>query len=92
MSEVQFTNGPWLYDPNDRDDLQIRDSKRRLIADVNDNRDMPLQECKANAKLIAAAPDLLSCLIDCIENVLLDFPDSDPRKLRYNGAIAKATV
>jgi hypothetical protein len=47
---------------------------------------------EGNAKLIVAAPELFECLVDCIENVLIDLPDEDPRKAKYKAAIKKATA
>lgn len=46
---------------------------------------------KANAKLIAAAPELLRALIDCVENILINFPDDDKTKIAYRAIIDKVT-
>lgn len=55
--------GPWIYDPdNDRFSLVVRDKNSRIIARVEDNRSFTLEECEANARLIAAAPSLLQQL------------------------------
>jgi hypothetical protein len=40
----------------------------------------------------AAIEELRDCLIDCVENILIDFPDDDPTKLRYKSALGKAKL
>lgn len=49
----------WKYDPNDRDDLLIKDLGGSLIAEVSDNRKYTLRECQAHAKLIASSPEMI---------------------------------
>jgi hypothetical protein len=39
---TKHTPGPWKYDPDDRQDLQIRDKNLRLLSEVVDNRAIPL--------------------------------------------------
>ena len=59
MSEAKHTPGPWIVDT----DYIIQDggtSDENTIAIVGDQ-----EEWKANAHLIAAAPDLLEALEDC---------------------------
>jgi hypothetical protein len=59
MSEQAYTPGPWLVDKND---IRIRPAAPSpgsvLVAEVH-YRENP-QEAYANARLIAAAPDLLA--------------------------------
>jgi hypothetical protein len=86
MSETKHTPGPW-HTAGDQG-VQIR-SQRDQIAKVWTMRG---NEWKANARLIAAAPELLEALKDMI--VLQAGTSSDPvetlRKAR--AAIAKATT
>lgn len=64
MAELKHTPGPWKYDPeNDREDLQVRTISGLSVAAIADNRAFPLSQCEANAKLIAAAPDMLNDLL-----------------------------
>jgi hypothetical protein len=73
MSELKHTPGPWIYDPNDRDDLQVKNEKGNRLADVIDNRAFTLNQCQANAKLIAAAPDMIKAIIDAIEFITISY-------------------
>jgi hypothetical protein len=86
----QCTPGLWKYDPNDRDDLKVKDGIGRLIAEVNDNRTFTLEQCQANAKLIAAAPDMLQALIN-VRNHLNNYMfGDDPERTDAFNAIIKA--
>jgi hypothetical protein len=58
---------PWVYDPNDREDLQVKTASGKRIADVTDNRDFTLQQCQTHAKVIAAAPEMLQALLSVQE-------------------------
>jgi len=98
MSKIKHTPGPWKYDPdNERSDLIVR-AGGLLLAEVNDTRSWPLAQCQANARLIAAAPDMLAALqaalelSDKIKEV--DQPRTDECQAVYNqvkAAIDKAT-
>lgn len=98
MNETKFTPGPWKVSVDNNGSIfgdlnnPAHDGDNPYIgtvAGIGSDNDDP--ECTANAKLIAAAPELLECLIDCLD-VLIDFPDDDPRKVKYKAAIAKATT
>lgn len=77
MVKIKHTSGTWKYDPNERGDLQIIDEKGHLIAEVKDNRAFTLAQCQAHAKLIAAAPDLLSSVLE-LRNQLLTLKNNFP--------------
>ena len=79
-----YTPGPW----------QIADGESRRVYLINHGRDAVGETVytdtrnPADARLIAAAPDLLACLLDVLDaNGDLDVMDFD----RYRAAIAKAT-
>lgn len=67
MTEVKHTPGPWIVDPDSPTDISPADDLRLGIAsichaDEAGGRWEFGEQSKANAKLIAAAPDLLRCL------------------------------
>lgn len=93
MAEVNFIPGPWVYDPNDRDDLIIKDERGRKIAEVTDNREYTLIQCQAHAKLIAAAPDLLQAALHAYEHYQTDNSTvGSSIRLLLKIAIEKATT
>ena len=61
---TKHTNGPWEYSKSDFDDGKFSIYHYGPIAYTGDNGNGP-ENAEANARLIAAAPDLLACLIDC---------------------------
>lgn len=94
MSDTQHTPGPWIVERH-HDIIWIGTPKMAEII-LHINQDVEYKDDKkvkniANANLISAAPDMLSCLIDIVDNLLIDFSDDDPRKASYKAAIAKAT-
>lgn len=65
MNTTQHTPGPWFVS-EDSDCVFIRPSERAICGCAGDTIS-PLEnreEIEANARLIAAAPDLLAALID----------------------------
>lgn len=60
----QFTPGPWLHKFNAREYERAVYAGHYQIAAVYGTRDSasPADEAKANARLIAAAPDMLAAL------------------------------
>lgn len=67
MSDTKFTPGPWLVGEDQCVDEAwsiVTTSGGSIIANVNDRHDR-----KANARLIAAAPDLYAAL-DAVESDL----------------------
>jgi hypothetical protein len=107
MVEAKHTPGPWRVDDGD-DDFPIIGHPtwkcRRFgvngewqIASVDDLAaddldDEKWQERLANAHLIAAAPELLASLKDCISRLVAAFPDCEEYKPIQDAraAIAKA--
>lgn len=71
----KFTPGPWVIDPHQTPEspLSIFDGPNcgTLIATVDANED-GLQECEANARLIAAAPEMYRLL-----QLTIAFPDHE---------------
>lgn len=60
MSE--YTEGPWHVADNDTDSgCKIINAEGRTVA-LSNPPGPPVEECQANARLIAAAPDLLAAL------------------------------
>jgi hypothetical protein len=92
--EGRFIPGPWTFsvDPGPRDDevygFQISGARGEdiLYFDAHDN---PASE--ANARLIAAAPDLLEALKVLHARYLLIIGNEGPEALQARAAIAKAT-
>lgn len=88
----KHTPGPWQLKPEESDVGYVRIRGTRLgerykIANVlhSSAEYLDIQETKANARLIAAAPDLLEALQDAALWV-----DGD-LKIKVRAAIAKAT-
>ena len=50
-----------------------------------------LEEARANARLIAAAPELLEALTDCVEHMHWTQPQGEAALKKAKAAIAKAT-
>lgn len=91
MTNESHTPGPWtVLDGGERGfDIAHDDGRGRVVANT-DNVDMT-DEC--NARLIAAAPDLLDALQEAIIQLRTFFPtyeSIDPLS-RYVEAVAKAT-
>ena len=98
MSEQKHTPGPWVLEvtgwQDDRlpDFHQVRGDHGKEIADVH----IHSAEMFANARLIAAAPEMLAALRSACamlsEPVIRDRRNSDPAALiMIRSAIAKAT-
>ena len=66
MNESKHTPGPWMWNGKDMPFADIEDAHGDVIAGVNEcDRDDDAQaraEERANARLIAAAPELLAAL------------------------------
>lgn len=89
--KLKHTPGPWIYDPdNDRYPLVVRDNDTRIIAHIEDNRAFPLPECEANAKLIAAAPELLEALMYARDDLNMILGQKKELAKLINDAIEKA--
>ena len=81
-SMSKHTEGPWNVSNHNSD--YIEDSDRKLVACVWGSS----QELEANARLIAAAPELLEALIDCRRT--LEIANFTQELAVVNAAIAKA--
>lgn len=93
MSEFKGTPGPWRYEAYSGSINPIVGIGPRVICSESladhDNGKIALE---ANASLMAAAPDLLESLVDCVERFTEAFPDAEnyePIK-KARAAIAKA--
>lgn len=94
--ETAHTPGPWTAEPDTNGQNRRRyilSPRADIIGTVTTINGFE-KECAANARLIAAAPDLLAALDDLL--LWADIPDDGSRVaviLRNNGraAIAKAT-
>lgn len=62
MSETTYTKGPWEWRIDKNDTVSLEPGV--LITDYTDGTPWGDKIDKANARLIAAAPDLLECAIE----------------------------
>jgi hypothetical protein len=98
MSNEKFTPGPWAIQQVHQI-LWVGTPKRNgqldeLILHINQDvsyKDEKKERNLANAKLIAAAPDLYAALVECLERLEMDYPSDNVRILKAKAAIAKAT-
>lgn len=72
-SAAQHTPGPWTCDPVTERVLQKTYGTFRVFSGGEEG--MPVQRTEANARLIAAAPDLLAACQEAL--ALLNNPDAD---------------
>jgi len=80
------TQGPWTYEPSDDENSGMIWAKTGFIVEFNEN------PSEANARLIAAAPDLLEALLALSEWVDCQISDNECRPLENaKAAISKAT-
>lgn len=97
------TPGPWRVDPDYSADIQTADGRLEIAAIMSDyttDNAPPEAKAAANARLIAAAPELLDALAallddyvltyDCACNYQLD-ADAEPVVTKARAAIVKAT-
>ena len=101
MTTLKHTPGPWTVNawPQRHDEIRIGAVGTPLICAIM-VRDVSINEQKANARLIAAAPELLEALILARRYMLKDYPEeAGPYILpmymeqdlrRIDAAIAKA--
>jgi hypothetical protein len=96
VSESKHTKGPWESEGNVVYALHGEPPRNRFFVFVQGGRldDATPEECEANARLIASAPDLLAALqaadlaISCARR--LEYDDSAVRD-QIRAAISKAT-
>lgn len=65
---------------------------RWRVATLDDMLDQHPAEVEANARLIAAAPELAEALQDCLDYCMRDWTSDDPRAVAARAALAKAGV
>lgn len=92
MNETKHTPGPWNSEPcPDMREMLIIDSERWVVGRVRRIlSDITIAEAEANARLMAAAPDLLDALESILAVTNLRGSDS-PLEAKTLAAIAKAT-
>lgn len=92
----KHTPGPWIVDPNHPQDISPADDLRLGVASIcnSDNIDgrwVFAEVSKANAALIAAAPEMLEALLDAKE-WLSGWASAEPYLSKIEAIIAKATA
>ena len=93
MSESKHTPAPWNVDKDY--DIYAGDPKQGTRVDIATISWFRNQNFKANARLIAAAPELLEALEECLDAIDLCTPDAPeplPNSIigKARAAIAKA--
>lgn len=103
---MKYTSGPWVVDPAVRQGFTVYAPKERFIVGTQDEEGRyGAIESEANARLIAAAPDLLEALKDLLDEAEWlrreyshdrerdgwDALEEDPCFTVARAAIAKAT-
>jgi hypothetical protein len=96
MSDLKHTPGPWtMWYKNDCDYIilgpQMQDGNPE-IAHVNGYIEFSDAENKANAKLIAAAPDMLQTLIDLKASLVEDGYYSSDEEIQAIDAILEKVL
>lgn len=87
MSEAKFTKGPWSYGGSVEQVWGgVIESSGYHVASAHGKND---DECKANASLIAAAPDLYKALELAANSSGFQYMFSDTRD-KINAALSKA--
>ena len=96
MNKIKHTPGPWKFEHSEDIDLPnhvaISANTHTMLAQVvwKMENDEYSPQCEANARLIAAAPDLLEALEAIIDSGELPLCYSSPLVIKANKAIAKA--
>ena len=91
------TNGPWVIvtnrygQPDNIIGENVPLSGVVCSFGVKVKRTCALPELKANARLIAAAPELLEALTDCVEHMHWTQPQGEAAWKKAKAVIAKAT-
>lgn len=78
---AQHTQGPWRVDPRMPNAVFASDETRSKVAATKEGHAFPVrsdEEAAANARLIAAAPDLLAVLDEC-RSFLTDLTNPDTK-------------
>ena len=88
MSEAKHTPGPWQWTQHFDPTISIYKDGFGQIARLYDSS---AGTGKANARLIAAAPDLLDALVQFVDEFEGCYADGEPAMIKARAAIAKAT-
>lgn len=91
MTETKFTPGPWQPHISEvRGDLCVISERAWICGEIlNRVRSIPEEEARANALLIAAAPDLYEALADVLNSK--EIVNDDPLVNKIIAALMKAT-
>ena len=92
MSKFKHTPGPWKVDPNYPHDIQTESGVIEIATTsiaLSGGLPAKYEDRKANARLIAAAPELLEALQDAVEYLKNYLPDE--MIAPHLAAITKAT-
>ena len=93
----KHTKGPWMLGDSDLKCSQLSvhggsGKKHNTIARmVHPDHGMDIAEIYSNSLLIAAAPELLGALADCVEHMHWTHPLGEAALKKAKAAIAKAT-
>jgi hypothetical protein len=91
MSESRFTPGPWRAEgPDDFRDFNILHDGDSLAVAAAVSNMRSLDEIEANARLIAAAPDLIEALEDLKRELVLSDVDLDYIESHFRPWLNKA--
>ena len=95
---TEYTKGPWYADINVYPIMIYSQSEMWPLWDEKGDKEgehgawiANTGDSKANARLIAAAPDLLEALTDCVEHMHWTQPQGEAAWKKAKAAIAKAT-
>ena len=88
---TEHTPGPWSVKPDNRAAVNLGDGVA-IVCSQTTNGVIPSGEVQANARLIAAAPELLEALRNILDALDLGFHELALSKLNAHEAIAKATT
>ena len=85
MSTTKHTPAPWHTSESEK---FICDAQGRCIAQIYYSRWLPLEERRANARLIGAAPELLAALADAL--ALLEYMAADRESAKQHKTLVAA--
>ncbi len=78
MTQITHTPGPWGFDRATGEVFYDDGDVTPLIASVaHDSETVSFEQACADMALIAAAPDLLEALVDCVARLTEAFPATE---------------
>ena len=92
---TEYTKGPWVADTSRQYSSHARvEGSEKLICSVGNGErcDVAFDEWSANARLIAAAPDLLAALTELLADIDAGGEYSTSARYAADQAILKATA